>query len=145
MLLVDCLCVCLYSMLASTWVTWSYLNCLWLHPTTSPTGNVCVRVWCVVCVCVHVRAFIVPLCAAVTVISHQSEAAEPHIDIPDCLPACLSDKNRYVKRQALSPPFFPRIVCLSWWIEKKKRKVSGLCQLGWGSGSVCGGEWHITV
>lgn len=37
------------------------------------------------CTCVHAAP-----CAAITVISHQSEAAEPHIDIPDCLPASLA-------------------------------------------------------
>lgn len=37
------------------------------------------------CTCVHAAP-----CAAITVISHHSEAAEPHIDIPDCLPASLA-------------------------------------------------------
>lgn len=71
-----------------------------------------------VCVCV----FSAPLCAAVTVISHQSEAAEPHIDIPHCLPVYLSGKNRYVKRQALSPSFPTH--SLSELVGKKER--SGL-------------------
>lgn len=70
--------VYLYSMLSSIWVTRSYLSCLWLHPATSPTDKVCMCV------------FVVPLCAAITVISHQSEAAEPHIDIPGCLSASLA-------------------------------------------------------
>lgn len=107
----DYICVTPYSMLSSTWVTWSYLSCQWLHPATSPTGKVCMWVWvCVRCTTV----------SAVTVIAHQSEAAE-HTHWHSRLPACLSGKNRYVKRQAL-PPVFPRIVCLSWWGEKRKER-----------------------
>lgn len=72
------------------------LICLELHPAIA-AGWQSLRV-CVGCV---------------TVISHQSEAAEPHIDILDCLTACVPfrppacpAKNRYVKRQALSSQFF---------------------------------------
>lgn len=106
-------------MLSSTWVTWSYLSCVYgctllPHPPAKS-----------VCVCVRCTAEI-----TVTVISHQSEAAEPHIDIPDCLPVCLFCKNRYVKRQSLPPRplplFFPRIVCLSRWRDKKKKKERSL-------------------
>lgn len=55
----------------ASWVTWSYL---------SRVAPCYLARWQSLRVCVH----------CVTVISHQSEAAEPHIDIPDCLPASLA-------------------------------------------------------
>lgn len=118
-------------------------SCVWVQNTFLYLGDLVLSEPSMVAHCNHTRrqdvcVFDVAPCAAITVISHQSEAAEPHIDIPDCLPACLFGKNRYVKRQALPLVFFPRTVCLSWWGEKKE-KVSGLCQRGWERVSMCGG------